>query len=112
MEKEDEEEQEIEEEVIDAYEDFTWFNHNKNPDKPTQNARELDTYLVFYNHCRRTIQPGDQLYNYYGQRNNRCLFKTYGFTILDNKYDSYEFYVNRSLAFIMHNIKDYNKYDE
>ena len=33
---------------------------------------------------------------------------TYGFTILDNKYDSYEFYINRCLA----DVKDFNKFEE
>lgn len=99
--KDDEEEDEL---IEWKREDFTWFNDN---DKAAQKTCELDTYIAFYNNCGRTIQPDDQVFFDYGQRNNQYLFMTYGFTILDNKYDSYEFYVNRCLA----DVKDFNKFE-
>ena len=100
--KDDEEEDEL---IEWKREDFTWFNDNN--DEAAQKTCELDTYIAFYNNCSRTIQPDDQVFFDYGQRNNQYLFMTYGFTILDNKYDSYEFYVNRCLA----DVKDFNKFE-
>jgi len=64
----------------------------------TQKRRELETHMVFFNDLRRQIKAGDQLHYFYGQRNNQFLFMNYGFTMPDNKYDSMQFYVNRTLA--------------
>ena len=75
------------------YEDFSWFKC----DEVTQGKREMDTYLAFYNDIRRDIQPGEQLYYFYGQRSNIFLFLNYGFVLEFNKFDSYELYVNMKL---------------
>ena len=62
---------------------------------------EPDTYVAFYNDIWRTINAGDQVYYFYGQRSNMFLLLNYGFAIEDNKYDSYTFYVNMALNKIM-----------
>lgn len=68
---------------------------------------EPNTYIAFYNDIRRTIQKGDQVYYFYGQRSNLFLFLNYGFALEDNKFDSYAFYVNMAFD----KIKDANLAD-
>lgn len=55
---------------------------------------EPDTYVAFYNDIWRTINKGDQVYYFYGQRSNLFLLLNYGFALEDNKYDSFAFNVN------------------
>ena len=49
-----------------------------------------DTFFVLINKERRTIQPGEQVFNNYGNHTNRYLLVHYGFCLADNRYDTYE----------------------
>ena len=51
------------------------------------------TFFVMLNKERRTIQPGEQVYNNYGNHPNKYLLLQYGFCFAENKHDSYEFYM-------------------
>ena len=67
------------------------------PDQPMapkgKSSQNSDKYFVLVNKERRTIQPGEQVHNTYGNRCNKFLMLQYGFCFPDNQYDSYEFYV-------------------
>ena len=78
------------------FEDFSWFKATAK----IQERREPDTYIAYYNDIRRPIEPGEQLYYFYGERSNLFLLMNYGFAIEDNKYDSFEFHLNRDLKYI------------
>ena len=58
-----------------------------------------DTYFTYVNKTRRTLEPGEQVYYCYGNRNNRFLLINYGFCFPDNKYDSYELPMRVDLPF-------------
>ena len=60
--------------------------------------------MTFYNDTLRTIQPGEQLYYFYGSRSNLSLLLIYGFAMADNIYDSFIIHMNMDLT----NIKDFN----
>ena len=58
--------------------------------------KEIDnsqTYFVMINKERRVIQPGEEIFNSYGEHPNKYLLQQYGFAFADNKFDSYEFYM-------------------
>ena len=74
-----EEENEGESEETD--EEFEWFE----PDE----GHNDECYFVFVNKNRKTIQPGKEIYNCYGNRTNKFLLLNYGFCYPDNSYDSY-----------------------
>lgn len=48
-----------------------------------------ETYFVFTNLNRRTLQPGEQAFYCYGNRSNKFLLSNYGFAFLGNRCDSY-----------------------
>lgn len=68
------------EESDDTDEEFDWYNPSKHMD---------ESYFVFTNLNRRTLQPGEQAYYCYGNRSNKFLLANYGFSFLGNRYDSY-----------------------
>lgn len=75
--EEEEEEEGDEEEEEDQYENFAWFKCTPE----VQQNQEGDTYVVFFNDTRRTIEPGQELHYCYGARSNLYLFLYYGFTM-------------------------------
>ena len=54
--------------------------------------------MVFTNNTKRAIEPGQQLYNFYGSRSNLMLMLNYGFALENNVYDSFVFHVNIALT--------------
>ena len=60
-------------------EDFGWFAEN-----------DEGTYFTLINKNRKTIQPGEQVFNCYGLHSNKYMLLNYGFCYQDNRYDSYE----------------------
>ena len=58
--------------------DFEWIEEN-------------DEELYFAVCTRNDLSPGEQIFNHYGRRTNRFLVMWYGFTYMNNKYDSYPF---------------------
>jgi len=63
-------------------EEFDWYEHD---------VHDEETYFVFVNHERRTLQPGDEAFYCYGNRTNKFLLLNYGFAFADNKVDSLQF---------------------
>ena len=61
-------------------EEFDWFE--------PENGHNDECYFVQINKNRKTIQPGQQVYNCYGNRSNKFLMLNYGFCFPDNTYDS------------------------
>jgi hypothetical protein len=50
---------------------------------------EDETYFIVA--ANRFIEKGEQIYNNYGRRSNKFLLIYYGFTYVNNKYDSISF---------------------
>ena len=76
------------------FEDFSWF---KGKGMDEQKELENDTYIAFFNDTKDKINPGEEVFFSYGNRGNIYLLIYYGFTLPDNKYDSFVFDVNMRL---------------
>ncbi|CAD8069199.1 unnamed protein product [Paramecium primaurelia] len=60
----------------DSEKDFDWYNDD-------------DDQVYFCITTAGQIQQGEQIYTFYGRRNNRFLLLWYGFTMNNNKYNSF-----------------------
>ena len=72
--------------------EFEWFEE-------TDPKFVDDSFFVYVNKTRQTIEPGDQVYYCYGNRSNKFLLLNYGFCFQNNKYDSYEIPMRLDLPF-------------
>ena len=78
-EKKPEKTEKTEDESDDTEEEFSWF-------WPV--VHENESHVVFLNHRRRTLLPGEQCFYCYGNRSNHYLLINYGFCFANNRYDS------------------------
>ena len=67
---------------------------------------DRDSYFTLVNTKRRQISVGEEVTYCYGCRSNKFLLTHYGFCIPDNRYDSFEFFLNtnptqKSVAFMV-----------
>lgn len=56
-----------------------------------------ETYFCIVNRMRKPFKQGDQAFNSYGDRSNAYLMVTYGFCFINNKYDSFVFWLKMDI---------------